>query len=113
MNYWPTELPEPMTGNSFTTSESRLESEGSIAPRQRIIDPNYRKLLSLSWNMTEHQYRLFESWHHHVIHDGVSRFQVNWSGQHGRARFTSPVQAQLAGSHWEVTGEAEIDYALS
>lgn len=109
---WPDGLPEPQQGNTFTTAETRLEHEGDMRLIQRVIDPNYRQSLTLSFSMTETQYRVFESWLLHRLRDGVSRFEMDWGGRHGWARFTGNVQAQMNGTLWNVTGEAMIDYAV-
>ena len=109
--YWPPGLPEPQSGNTFITLEARLEHEGGIRPVQRVIDPNYRQSISLSFTMTEAQFRVFESWFFHSLCDGVSQFDVDWGGRHGWARFTGNVQARLNGENWSVSGEATIDYA--
>ena len=111
MSYWPPGLPDPKTGAAFTTAENRLMTEGAVSPRTRIVDPNYRQTLSLGWTMSETQYRVFESWHRHRLHDGISRFEVSWDNRQGLAQFTGPVQAQLSGAQWELTGEVLIDYA--
>ncbi len=113
MTYWPPGLPEPQFGNACTTAENRLSTEGTCAPRQRIVDANYKQTLSLSWTMTETQYRAFESWHTHRCCDGISWFAMAWTGQQGRARFTGTIQAQLSGAMWSVSGEVELDYAVS
>lgn len=111
MSYWPPGLPDPQTGNSFETAETRLQHEGDICPVQRICDPNYCQNLTLTWTLTETEYRVFESWFFHRLCDGVSRFEVEWDNRHGWARFTGNVQAQLNGANWTVSGEARIDYA--
>lgn len=111
MSYWPPGLPDPQTGNAFTTSETRLHTEGDLSPRCRIGDPNYRQTLSLSWSMTEDQFRVFESWFCYTLHDGVGCFDTRWNGRNGIARFTGVVQASLNGASWQLSGEAEIDYA--
>jgi hypothetical protein len=111
MIYWPPGLPDPQFGNTSTSAERRLQSEGDCAPRQRVVDPNHRHTLSLSWTMTEAEFRGFESWHFYRIHDGVSWFDVRWFDQDARARFTGTLSARLEGAQWQVTGEAEIDYA--
>lgn len=111
MNYWPPGLPDPMTGSTFTTAETRLQTEGDLSPRCRINDPNYRQTLSLSWTMTDDQFRVFESWFRYRLHDGVGCFDTFWNNKKGVARFTGVVHATLNGAHWQLTGEAEIDYA--
>lgn len=113
MAYYPPALPNPLAGSSFETAEHRLTSEGDIAPRNRVINPNHRQTLSLTWTMTEQQFRIFEAWHRWRLHDGVSRFDINWCGRQGRARFIAPVQASLSGSTWSLSSEVEIDYAVS
>ena len=113
MAYWPAGFPDPQFGNTATTAENRLQSETEVIPRQRVIDPNYRQTLSVSWIMTERQFRAFESWYEYRIHDGVSWFDMNWTGQEGRARFTGNLSAQLNGEHWQLNGEAELNYAVS
>ncbi|MES9986192.1 MAG: hypothetical protein ABW115_22595 [Candidatus Thiodiazotropha sp. 6PLUC6] len=112
MTYYPAALPEPELGGIFTTAEGRIESEGDISPRTRVINPNHRQTLQLNWILTEQQYRIFESWHRWRLHDGVSRFDVDWAGRSGRARFTAPVQASLNGRNWSLSSECEIDYGI-
>ena len=80
MIYWPPGFPDPQFGNASTTAEHRLQSEAEVAPRQRVIDPNYRQTLSVSWTMTEAQFRAFESWHEYRIYDGISWFGMAWTG---------------------------------
>lgn len=111
MAYYPPGLPDPLNGSAFTTKETRITTEGELSPRTRITDPNYQQTLSLSWSMTEEQFRVFESWHRHRLHDGISCFDTQWNCQDGRARFTGPVQASLNGANWQLSGEVEIDYA--
>lgn len=113
MIYWPPGLPDPQFGNTSTSAERRLQSDGDTAPRQRVINPNYRQTLSVSWTMTEAQFRAFESWYEYRIHDGISWFSMRWAGLEGRAQFAGNLNAKLNGDHWQVSGEAEIDYALS
>ena len=113
MAYWPPGFPDPQFGNASTTAESRLNSEGETAVRQRVIDPNYKQTLSVSWTMTEEQFRAFESWHEHRIHDGISWFEMEWTGLKGWARFTGTVSAHLNGIQWQLGGEVEVDYAVS
>lgn len=113
MTYYPTALPDPLAGSTFETAEHRLTSEGDIAPRNRVLNPNHRQTLQLNWTLTEQQFRIFEAWHRWRLHDGVSRFDIDWCGRQGRARFIAPVQASLNGSSWSLTTEAEIDYAVS
>lgn len=113
MSYWPSGLPDPQFGNASTTAENRLQTEGEVAVRQRVIDPNYQQTLTVSWTMTEAQFRAFESWHFYWINDGISWFDMAWRGPEGRARFTGTVTARLNGVQWEVSGEVEMDYAVS
>lgn len=113
MAYYPAALPDPQTGSAFTTAEQRLTTEGDIAPRNRVVNPNHRQTLSLTWTLTEQQFRIFESWHRWRLHDGISRFDIDWNGRSGRARLIAPVQASLNGATWSLSSEAEIDYAIS
>ena len=113
MAYYPPALPDPLSGSTFETAEHRLTSEGDIAPRNRVINPNHRQTLSLTWTLTEHQFRIFEAWHRWRLHDGVSRFDIAWCARQGRARFIAPVQASLNGDSWSLSIEAEVDYAIS
>ena len=113
MAYYPSALPDPLSGSTFETAEHRLTSEGDIAPRSRVLNPNHRQTLQLSWTLTEKQFRIFEAWHRWQLHDGVSRFDITWCGRKGRARFIAPVQASLNGSSWSLSTECEIDYAVS
>ena len=110
--YWPPGLPEPQSGNTFTTAETRLEHEGDLCLHQRVCDPNYCQGLTLTFTMTGAQFRVFESWFFHHLCDGISKFEVDWGNRHGWARFTGNVQAQLNGTLWNVSGEAMIDYAV-
>ena len=111
--YWPAGLPDPQFGNPGTSAEQRLQSEGEIAPRQRVVNPNYRQTLPVSWNLSEVQFRVLESWHEYRIHDGISWFDMDWTGLPGRARFNGNLSARLNGEHWQVSGEAELDHAIS
>ncbi|PJE80696.1 hypothetical protein CI610_00357 [invertebrate metagenome] len=111
MAYWPSVLPDPRTGASFETAQGRLSSGGDAAPRERVIDPNYRVSVSLSWVMTERQFRVFEAWMRWHLNDGIGRFRVRWDGRDGLARLTGEVSCVMAGIHWEVGAGAEIDYA--
>lgn len=113
MAYYPSALPDPLDGSSFETHEHRLTTEGDIAPRSRLLNPNHRQTLQLSWTLTELQFRIFEAWHRWRLHDGVTRFDVQWCGRNGRAQFVAPVQASLNGSTWSLSSEAEVDYAVS
>lgn len=113
MSYYPSALPEPAAGNTFTTAENRLTTEGDIAPINRILDKNHKQTLTLSWILTEQQFRIFESWHRWRLFDGVSRFDMSWGGRAGRARFTGVIEANLDGVNWSLSGEAEVDYAVS
>ena len=113
MSYWPPALPDPQAGASFTTDEKRLTTDGDVAPRERVVDANYRQTVTLNWSMTEYQFRVFEAWHRWYLHDGISRFAVNWNGRSGWARFTGEVQCQLAGATWSVSAEVVIDYAYA
>ena len=112
MSYWPPGLPEPMLGGSFTTAENRLMTEGDIAPRQRIIDANYRQGFTASWVFSEEEYRVFEAWYHWTVYDGISWFDVTWQNRAGRAQFNGNVQASLKDVNWQVNGEVLIDYAV-
>ncbi len=111
--YWPPGLPDPQFGNAGTTAENRLQSDSDIAPRQRVVDPNYRQTLSVSWTMTERQFRAFESWYEYRLHDGISWFGIRWLGGEGRAHFTGNLSASLNGALWQLSGEVEMDHALS
>ena len=113
MSYYPPALPEPQLGNAFTTKENRLTTEGDIAPRTRILDANHRQTLSLTFILTEAEFRVFESWFRHRLFDGVAWFDMNWGGRAGRAHFTSEVTAQLSGIQWQISTEAQIDYSVS
>ena len=111
MSYWPPALPDPQTGNAFTTAEKRITTDGEVAQRERVIDPNYRQTATLSWTFSEQQFRVFEAWHRWYLHDGISRFSVSWNDRRGWARFTGAIDCKLSGATWSVSGEAVIDYA--
>lgn len=113
MAFYPSALPDPLNGSSFKTHEHRLITDGDIAPRSRLLNPNYRQIWSLTWTLTEKQFRVFEAWYRLRLHDGVSRFDVQWCNGAGQARFTAPVQASLNGNTWSLSSEVEIDYAIS
>lgn len=113
MAYYPPALPDPLAGSTFETAEHRLTSEGDISPRSRVLNPNHRQTLQLSWTLNEQQFRIFEAWHRWRLHDGVSRFDIEWCHRRGRARFIAPVQASLNGDSWSLSSECEIDYAVS
>ena len=59
MAYYPPALPDPLAGSTFETAEHRLTSEGDISPRSRVLNPNHRQTLQLSWTLTEQQFRIF------------------------------------------------------
>lgn len=113
MAYYPPALPDPLSGSTLETAEHRLTTEGDIAPRSRLVNPNYRQTLQLSWTLTEQQFRIFEAWHRWRLWDGVAWFDVRWCQRSGRARFVAPLQASMTGNHWSLSGECELDYALS
>lgn len=113
MPAWPAGLPDPQMGNAFTTAENRITTDGDIAKRERVIDPNYRCTVPLTWTMSERQFRVFEAWHRWHLNDGISAFEVHWNRRQGRARFTGSVACKLNGATWSVSGEAVIDYAIS
>lgn len=113
MPQYPSALPEPQLGSAFTTAENRLVTQGDVAQQNRIIDRNHRQTLSLSWTLTDDQFRIFEGWHRWYLHGGVSRFSVTWGGRDGIARILSPVAATLTALNWQVSTEVEIDYAVS
>lgn len=113
MFYYPSALPDPLAGSTFETAEHRLTSEGNIAPRTRVINPNHRQTLSLTWTLTEKQFRIFEAWYRLRLHNGVSRFDVQWCNCAGQARFIAPVQADLNDNTWSLSSKVEINYAIS
>lgn len=111
--YWPAGLPEPQLGTAFETAQGRITSDGDVATRERITDPNYKQTTSATWLMSEPEFQVFKSWHFHIIHDGAAWFDVDWCDQPALARFVGGYSSSQSGLHRSVTAQMEIDYAVS
>ncbi|GAA4652087.1 hypothetical protein GCM10023116_43710 [Kistimonas scapharcae] len=112
LNYWPPALPNPEISYSQETAIGRVESDGDIAPTEKIISQSYRHTASLSWRFTERQYHVFRAWYHHRLHDGADWFDIDWL-QHGRCQFTGNYSTTINQGKYAVSASAEIDYAVS
>ncbi|MTI13118.1 hypothetical protein [Sansalvadorimonas verongulae] len=110
--YWPPGLPIPRLGATFQTAEGRLTTDGEVALRERVIDPNHIQTTSATWSMTEREYQVFKAWHFHIIRDGAAWFEVDWDDRNGLARFSEPYSAQQNGLRRDVSAQLEIDYAI-
>lgn len=110
--YWPPGLPLPQMGSEFNTQEGRLVTEGDIALRERVTDPNHLQIVSVSWQFTEQQYQAFKAWHFHILKDGAAWFSIDWDDRDGLARFTDTYSTQQSSQFRSVSASVEIDYAI-
>ena len=111
--YWPAGMPLPKLGTAFETAEGRIQSEGDVALQERIIDPNHRQTVQVSWLFTETQWQVFISWHRWHLSDGAGWFSVEWDGRFGLARFVGNYSCSMDGANRSVSASLEIDYAVS
>lgn len=111
---WPIGLPYPLLGGAVSTAEGRIMSSGDVALTERVINPNYRQTLPVSFLFSNDELQAFKGWYLHYLHDGVNWFNVNWcEDKPGIARFVKPYSTVSSGKHWSVSTEVEVDYAVS
>ncbi len=112
---FPVTLPAPLlTGYGIEPSDPILRTQMDTGPaRTRRRYTSFPSKITVKWRFSNSEMALFEAWHHLVILDGQSWFNINLANGMGmslmEARFDAPPKSgALSGLAFEVSASLEV-----